>query len=696
MSGRKQHHIPQSVLRAFETPSKGTKTQVWVFSKRKQFKASTSDVAAERHFYSEPSIDGTTTLDDLITDYENAFTIKFSYLRNLPINSPASATSAAEVVTHLTVRNAHLRNSFDSGIRLLIQQATDFFCNEQNVRALFGIDGNAFSPAMTVRLNEQLTSAPRFAATGLPDEVLHKISFMAMKENFSQLMNDNLSWMQMVLIQLAREMPASMRAIHNEALLAVLVPGTRTTGLGKLHWIIRQATENGLVLPDCIALGIERDGQPQPLILSDLDKLDFVLMPLTPEKMLVGARKLDSSITLERFNHDAAACSDDFIISNRDGSDRTELVELIGKRSKLTIEEAIKQSFKGFKSEYNFPIPSLETQTATAQEGSAETSPAAFNYQVSFYGVANENTAEKITANLNGIVRELHPIMSLDRLDGFTFSDDYEAALRDLDRGFETRGNLERTKQDYGVGVAMTPIVIRNGVVKGRIVAQMWIANDLISENDERQQIALHVIVSQLAHVASTQLLDETFPGFLTNCIEDSYQAFLYPCVSSAWVGYFSARASAVFDPRSESAYRELALAALQHALTTIPIARSAYHLDKNMNKLMVVALPAITALLNHIGHLMGHCDGIQKTAFEDDLLAAGLEKAGLRSWVDLFHGDLATIWNRRGRWTSIEEFFLLNRHAERLLWAFGMFPWKVDDDNVWIGVPYSKDTPHL
>lgn len=696
MSGRKQHHIPQSVLRAFKTPSKGTKTQVWVFSKRKQFKAPTSDVAAERHFYSELSIDGTKTLDDLITDYENAFTAQILYLRNLPINSPADPISAAEAITHLTIRNAHLRNSFDGGIRLLIQQAIDFFCNEQNVRALFGIDGNTFTPAITARLNEQLTNDPRFAATGLPHEVLHKISFMAMKENFSQLMHDNLFWMQMVLTQLAREMPTSMRAIHNEALLATLVPEARTTGLGKLHWIARQAPENGLILPDCIALGIERHGQPQPLILSDLDKLDFVLMPLTPEKMLVGARRLDSSIALERFNHDAAACSDDFIISNRDGSDRTELVELIGKRSRLTIEEAIKQSFEGFKSEYNFPIPSLETPTARAQEGSAETSPAAFNYQVSFYGVANENTAEKITANLNGIVRELHPIMSLDRLDGFTFSDDYEAALSDLDRGFETRGDLEPTKQHYGVGVAMTPIVVRNGVVKSRIVAQMWIANDLISEQDERQQVALHVIVSQLAHVASIQLLDEAIPGFLANRIEDNYQAFLYPCVDSAWTGYFSARASAIFDPRVESAYRELTLAALQHALTTIPIARRAYHLDANMDKLMAVALPAIAALLNHISHLVGHCDGIQRAAFEDDLLSANLEKAGLRTWVDLFHGDLATIWNRRGRWTSIEEFFLLNRHVERLLWAFGMFPWKTDEGNVWISVPYSKDTLHL
>ncbi len=287
-------------------------------------------------------------------------------------------------------------------------------------------------------------------------------------------------------------------------------------------------------------------------------------------------------------------------------------------------------------------------------------------------------------------------MMALDRLDGFTFAEDYEGALRDLNRGFETNGTLKPTKHDYGVGVAMTPIVFRDGVIKSRVVARMWIATGLISEEDEAQQIALHMIISQLAHVACVQLLDEALPGFFMSRLEDSYQAFLYPCVDSAWSGYFAARASAIFDPNSELAYRELTLAALQHALMVIPVARMAYRFDGDMDKLMAVTLPAVTALLDHIGHLLGHCDGVQRVAFDDEPLEAAFEKAGLRAWVDLFHGDLATIWDRRGQWSSIDEFFLLNRHAERLLWAFGMFPWKTDGGVVWIKVPYCEDTPQL
>lgn len=699
MSGRKQHHIPQSVLRAFETPSKGKKTQVWVFSKRNQFKAPTDDVAAERHFYSELSTDGTKTLDDLITDYENGFTNQISSLRSVPVGASADAAIAAEVIAHLTIRNAHLRNSFSGGIRLLVEQATDLFCNDQNIRTLFGIDGKTFSPAMTARVDEQLASDPRFAATGLPREVLHKISFMAMKENFNRFVTNSLPLMQIALTQFSIEAPSFMRTGQNKALSAGLVPDARTAALGKFHWTVRGAPEGGLVLPDCVALGIEGESQPQPLIMNDLDKLDYVLMPLTPEKMLLGSRKPDTSPALERFNYDAAACSHDFIVSNRNGSDRAELTTLLGSRSQLSIEEAIRQSFEGFKTEYNFPTTTLAPEVAHyagVQEEPAAIVPAALNYRVSFQGIADEATAKRIAAVLDGIVRELSPMMSLDRLDGFTFAEDYEAALRDLDRGFETNGTLKPTKNDYGVGVAMTPIVFRNGVVKSRVVARMWIANGLVSEDNEAQQIALHMIISQLAHVACVQLLDEALPGFFMSRLENSYQAFLYPCVDSAWSGYFAARASAIFDPNSEFAYRELTLAALQHALTAIPVARLAYRFDGNMDKLMGVTLPAVTALLNHIGHLLGHCDGIQRAAFEDEQLEASFEKAGLRAWIDLFHGDLATIWDRRGQWSSIEEFFLLNRHAERLLWAFGMFPWKTDEGAVWVKVPYGEDTPHL
>lgn len=691
MSGRKQHHIPQSLLRAWEIPSKGKKTQVWVFSKRNTFWGSTEGVAAERDFYSEPSADGTKTLDDLITDYEARFTKQITALRSLAIGATADPAVAAEVIAHLTIRNAHLRSSIAGGVRSLVEQAADLLFNEKNIRTIFGIDGKQFSPAMTARVDEEIGRDPRFAATGLPREVLHKIGFMAMKENFSHFVTDSLPSMQQALNLLANDAPIFMRKGQNMALFAGLAPDRRTAALAKLKWTVCNGPESGVILPDCVALGVEGEGSPQPLIMSDLAKLDFVLMPLTPSTMLIGARGDGANPSLERFNADAAACSHEFFVSGRDGNDRDALVPLLGTRSKLTVDAAIQSAFEGFKDERGIPGAKSENEAVPDAEREASRVLKPLNYLVSFYGVADKATADRIATVLNEVVRELRPMMALDRLDGVTFAEDYEDALRNLDRGFETGRPLESTKYDYGVGVAMTPIVRRDGIIKSHLVARMWIANGLISGNEKDQQLALHTIIAQLAHAACNQLLDEAFPGFFMNRLEDSLQAFLYPCVDSAWSGYFAARASAIFDPESEAAYRELTLSALRHAEASIPPAQLAYQLDHDMDKLVAVVLPTITAILRHLAYLLGHCDGLQRVALDDDELAAAFQRARLSSWAELFQGDLATIWDRKGRWASLDEFFQLNRHAERLLWACGMFPWKTENGGIWIQVSFSN-----
>ena len=60
MSGRKQHFIPQSLLRGFGRVSKGTKIQVIVYTyERDIFTAATDGIAAEREFYSELDVKGT-------------------------------------------------------------------------------------------------------------------------------------------------------------------------------------------------------------------------------------------------------------------------------------------------------------------------------------------------------------------------------------------------------------------------------------------------------------------------------------------------------------------------------------------------------------------------------------------------------------------------------------------------------------
>ena len=702
VSGRKQHHIPQSVLKGFETTSTGRKKQVWVFSKEKKFKAATDDVAAERHFYSELSKDGSRTLDDHITDYEQGFSARLISLRSLSVGDAADPLTAAEVIAHLTIRNAHLRRSFAAGARILAERASDVFCNEQNLHALLGVDRGQFPDSIAVRVDEHMASDSRFAATGLPRELLHKIAFMVMKENFGRFVANGLPYMKLALDRLAENAPEQMRIGHNNALAQGLAPDARTAALAALHWRVHPAQESGAILPDCVALGIEGDGHLQPLIMADLDKVSLVYMPLTTERVLIGTRAAMTSFDLAEVNEHAAACSHDFFVSSRDGDDRDTLMAVIGERAHETIAQAVAFAFEGFKKEkteagIHLGLDKSEESPAPVPEEEYIEPPALppLHYEISFYGISDEDTAQRVASVLRGVVQELRPLMPLDRLDGITFAEDYEGALRNLDRGFEAPPLLT-TREDYGVGVSMSPIILRDGIVKSRIVSRMWIAYGLISEKEDEQKTSLHMIINQLAHVACTQLLEESLPGFHLSRIEDRLNGFLYPCVAESWTGYFGARASAIFHPTSEEACRSLVMSALQRAQEAIPTARLAYRFDGDLDKLLATAGPAIAALLKHLGTLLGHCDGLRRSAFENAPLDAAFENASLRGWADLFRDDLALIWDRRGQWASINEFFFLNRHAERLLWYFGLFPSTTSDGKMWVYVPLGTDAAHL
>jgi hypothetical protein len=141
MAGRKQHYIPQCLLKGFKTPSGSKIAKVWVFKKGQQpYLSSTEDVAAERYFYSGVSKDSSLTLDYRITQYENKLSELINKLCESPMGCSIDPTIAAEVVTHLTIRVAHLRDIFSHGFKELIDDSVAIFGDKGFIRSLMGVD----------------------------------------------------------------------------------------------------------------------------------------------------------------------------------------------------------------------------------------------------------------------------------------------------------------------------------------------------------------------------------------------------------------------------------------------------------------------------------------------------------------------------------------------------------------------------
>jgi hypothetical protein len=708
VAGANQHHIPQAFSRGFRTPGGSKKnSKAWLYEKGvvPRLVLIKDEVAVERHFYSEPSPDGSKTLDDEITDHENAFAQRLQALKSAPLGTAVDADTAAEVVAHLTIRNAHLRRTFAMGVNSLLSRAIEVFCNEATLRPVLGVDRDTPSEHVKELIDEQFKENPALAASGLPPRVLHQIAQMILKERFSTFFTRHVPFMAAAFDALSAQAPAFIRDGHNKALSSGLAPDARTEILRALNWRVLPSPNDGFVLPDCVALGVDDETGLKPLILADLDKVTVVLMPLATKRLLVGARQSAPAPPVAAFNEAAVAASQTFFIATRRDDKLTLLADRIGATSGRFMNDTIGSVFDEF---LNSRSPALtaeihasaQEQPAVAElspiESSGGNPPQAPQYSIDFFSCADQATADRVAGALYAITGSLVQIMPLDRLDGFTFASDYPAALRNLNRGFAARAPLQPTAEEYGVSISMAPLVVRDGIVKTHIVMRGDIAHALISEDETLSRCALHTVVGQLAYAACDQILDEALPGVLLKKIEDHYYGFLYSAIHSAWTGYFSSRASAVFDPQAGLAQQELLVSVLKRAQSDIPAARLAYRFHGDIDGLLKIVLPRIADVLRFSGKVLGHYDGLQQSFLDEPALAAALGEMSLCDWLVLFDSELSRLWDRRGKWASFDEFLMLNRHVERLFWQYQLFPWRTDEGQIRIEAPLASDAAQL
>ncbi len=213
-------------------------------------------------------------------------------------------------------------------------------------------------------------------------------------------------------------------------------------------------------------------------------------------------------------------------------------------------------------------------------------------------------------------------------------------------------------------------------------------AHSLIGECDPERMEATYLLVFELMHVVWHQAVDEAFPGSGFQ-VHDSYEAILYPHIDGVATAYFAARRSAPLFPNRGDTLREYVAAALASATEAIQNEKPVFRLDGNVEPLARCAFRHLGDVMELAAQLMGHCDGLAggTESLAGEPLSEKLRQLGLTGWFKPLQNELRKIYDRRGRWTSSEEFVRLNRALERALWAFGMIPWKLPDGRMWVRV---------
>lgn len=711
MSGPKQHFIPQLLLKGFCMPTHGKVATVWEFTKGNLPRpSSTKDVAEKRYFYSKLSPDGSKTLDDQIADYESNPANPLLTLRAIPAGDDVNPAVAAEVVTHLAVRNAHLRDTFTAGVKSLMNGCLDLFGDEVGIRRLFGVDAEMPTPRLQKLMVEVLKKEPALTELNLPEPVLNHVAFTLIKESFDNFSAEQIPLMANVCGDIAGKAKDLAGKGQIKALTASLVPEEIMKQLCEFAWMIMAAPEEGAILPDCVALGCESNDKLQPLMFVLNNRLSVMLMPIASNKVLVGRRGESVLPDLVDFNIAAASCTHSFFVSATNTSHLCDLAERIGSRSWIAIEGAVSDALSEFSPDFQDAeksespasgatsscLSSTVTDDCLAELSDDADMPVVqqeLRYPVQFLGCANQESASQISATVNAIVSALAKLFPLDRLDGITFAADYATALRELDRGFPASATLAPTNEGYAVGVAMAPLVVRDGMAKQHIVIPGGFGHAMIADDEKQRSAAIYTLAYASALVGHTGMIETALSGISLSPIQDTYEAYLYPHVNAAPSAYFAALTSAPLDPDIGKDYRAMLTNTLSRAQQTILPARLAYRVDAHLDKFMGIALNEIGTILHHTAVVLGHYYGLSEAAVEGaDELSETLEEAGLRMWFDVYHHDLQAHCDRCGAWASRSEFLTFNRHVERLLWKFGIFPWRMPDGNTRVEIPLTTD----
>jgi hypothetical protein len=664
MSGKNQHYIPQSLLRAFRI-GPGKIARVFKFQAEGIFPLPTKQVAAEDWYYSHLSTDGSKTLDDRITDHEGGqLTADFEALYAAPAGF-IEAALAARTIGHLYGRVDHVRGVVRTGAELLADMIEQLFGGEDELRYILGTD----SPLPGKRFREAFGNAMKdetsLAAFGLPAHVLESISYMILREQFSSGMTEFNDY-AMALAGVFREKSSTMaRDAQVKSLTTSLLPSARVNLLECLDWSVIDVSVPSFILPDFVALARNALGETGTLLTFGKEEITTVLMPLSPTRMLVGKRE-DGPDELDLFNQQAATHCLAFFVSSFKDEALEALQGTIGQKAFDPIHEALAEAATDFRRQ----VEDADSATTGAPTDWDPELPASFTLEMSGYDDASR---EATGAVLMRLVAWARLRFDVSRLIVFVIAEDYERALGELNRGnLDTGEPVIPSKQGYSV--AYNVPIERDGRLGIAIVLRPGIPNMLLGDDDEHYAVAAGIVLAQLARLGADALLEKVYAG--GGVAGDACDRAMAPRTQEVWRSYFIGLYQSAFGEGVREEYRASLLAHLNGMEERLTEARRAYHLDNDAGALIARALPDAMGAVSLAGLASAYMgtdpDEMSIEAFRSELAARGL-----LNWFELLTRDFAEIWSVGNPYPDQEAFLVINRHAQRMLLTGQIFYWE-------------------
>ena len=644
---------------------------------------SRSDAAATRDFYSKPATTGAPTLDDLITEYEKELKFHVEDARVVPTGDTLPPHLISEIVAHLTMRAAYLREFIEAGASELVSSINTLIHRPTEILESMELPKHSVPSKFEAMAIEQFEQHLLSSLTTVTPRAIVRLLYQATREDFDLLQKAASREFTAFLERFQGEFRMMPQSVHVQVLGKDLVPAPRKAKLEEFQWRVVNFPSRDAVLPDCVAIAEDAEGWG-PYMLAENKSMTRVVIPLNSSKLAVGSAANDWEEVTEIYNQTAReSCFTFYLQNRREEMTESHLAEL-GGPARAKIEGITSSAVRGAVEEFvgdGSNAPQEETQPVTWTDLSAGEG---FSYSVSLKDFGDEAYAHRVAESLNEVVKAFGGYLPTHRLDGITFAVDYAAALQELDRGLDVERGIDPSAGANPNGVAMPLAVRRADGIKTHIILRGYLAEQLISEDETLSGEAISVIRYCLGTAAFNALLEGKFPGTLLSPYSDPYEGWLYKYNDALPATYFSTR---LLAPNTETLefYSEQAHLQLEQMISDTADAHAQYHEDGDHERFFEICAAHVSGFMTAMARLFAARASMIGPHRPGGFLDRTLTQLELLKWSKLFEKDLAEFGRRLEHWANLDEVFFINRHFERLLFEVGVLPDQMNDGSLYV-----------
>ncbi|TWO71452.1 hypothetical protein FN976_11085 [Caenimonas sedimenti] len=312
--------------------------------------------------------------------------------------------------------------------------------------------------------------------------------------------------------------------------------------------------------------------------------------------------------------------------------------------------------------------------------------------RVQVQGFDDQQAADGLGEQLTALFVQMGRYFDIQRLDGVTIAIDYEEALRSLDRGCATRELAP--SRGRTVGVAMTPSVLRDGVLKSHVFVDAAVFFGMLKE--DRYERAMQLLAHECAHVEVNAHYDRCFPDTLLRTkYMNAQQGARSEVILASWDEYAACALSAKRGENPEADYRETFLNDLADARERGNECIKAYRLHSQVGQIVREIREIYGGLMKHAAYYLGNAAGFGKSWRDDPAVAEALTEHWFLPFFERLETALAALYAELGVWPNHDGFEVIGDIGEDLMCEGGMYFYDSPDHPGEVGVqlPLTPDT---